>query len=301
MSAPLKLGMIGLDTSHCVAFANLLNNENDPYHVPGARVVKAFPGGTDKFQHSASRVPKFTQELKEKHGVRICGTIGETMEGMDAFLLESVDGRQHLEQFRILAAAGKPVFIDKPMACSHADALAIAELAASRSVPIFSASSCRFAAGMAGMAPAGAVVHTCEVYGPMNLYDDYPSYFWYGVHSVDALYSYMGRGCQSVRAIHTDAMDVLAGAWQDGRIGTVRGLRFQDAAFGGSLFTDKGVINFASRKEPPSYAMLLRAMLPFLQTGISPIPIAETLEVMAFLDAAHKSLNSNGAEVSLNA
>ena len=301
MGSRLKLAMIGLDTSHCAAFANLLNNERDRNHVPGARVVKAFPGGTDKFQHSASRVPQFTRELGEKHGVRICGSIEEAMEGMDGFLLESVDGRQHLGQFRILAAAGKPVFIDKPMACSFADALAIAELAASRKVPILSASSCRFAAGMAGMVPEGAVVNSCEAYGPMSLLDDYPSYFWYGVHSVDVLYSHMGCGCLSVRAVHTDATDVLAGVWQDGRIGTVRGLRFKDAGFGCSVFTDRGMVQCASRGDPPAYAMLLRAVVPFLQTGAPPIPAAETLEVMAFLDAAHRSLNSGGAETRLNA
>lgn len=299
METPLKLAMIGLDTSHCSVFANLLNNEKATHHVPGARVVKAFPGGTDKFQHSASRVPQFTQELREKHGVQICDRIEDAIEGMDAFLLESVDGRQHLEQFRVLAPTGKPVFIDKPLACSYADARAIVELAATWKTPVFSASACRLAVGMAGMIPAGAIINTCEAYGPMSLLDDYPSFFWYGIHSADVLFSHMGRGCQKVRVIHTDKMDVIAGVWQDGRIGTLRGLRFKDAGFGCSVFTDKGVIQCTLQQDPPSYAMLMRAVVPFLQTGLPLIPLAETLGIIAFLDAAHQSLNSNGAEVSL--
>ena len=299
MSTPLKLAMIGLDTSHCTAFADLLNSEQTPHHVPGARIVKAFPGGTDKFQYSAPRVPQFTRELREKHGVRICDRIEDAIEDVDGFLLESVDGRQHLEQFKILAPIGKPVFIDKPMACSHADARAIVDLAANRKTPVFSASAIRFAAGITGLVPDGTTVNTCEAYGPMSLLDDYPSFFWYGIHSADVLFSHMGRGCRKVRVIHTDNMDVIAGTWQHGRIGTIRGLRFDGADFGCSVFTDKGVIQGAIRHDPPACAMLLKAIMLFLQTGVSPIPAAETLEAIAFLDAAHRSLNSDGEEVGL--
>ena len=299
MNTPLNLAMIGLDTSHCTAFADPLNNGQGAFCVAGGRGGEGFSGVTDKFQYSAPRVPQFTHELKEKYGVRICDRIEDAIEGMDGYLLESVDGRQHLEQLKILAPTGKPVFIDKPMACSYSDARAIVDLATNRKTPILSASSCRFATGMAGMVPDGATVNTCEAYGPMNLLDDYPSYFWYGIHCVDVLFSHMGRGCRKVRVIHTDKMDVLAGTWQNGRIGTIRGLRFKDATFGCSVFTDKGIVQCAQKHEPPAYAMLLRVVIPFLQTGVSPIPPAETLEEMAFLDAAHRSLNNNGEEVNL--
>lgn len=150
----LKVGMIGLDTSHCPAFVKLLNNANDEFHVPGVKVVKAFPGGSELFSSSISRVEGFTKELAEM-GVEICDSIEATAEGMDAFFLESVDGRQHLEQFKILAEYGKPVFIDKPLACCYEDAKAIAELAKEKNVPIMTASAIRYAKGIdvLGMVP----------------------------------------------------------------------------------------------------------------------------------------------------
>ena len=92
----LKVGMIGLDTSHVSAFVKLLNDPTNEFHVPGVRIVKAFPGGSAKFSSSINRVEGFTNELREK-GVEIVDSI-EALAGLDAYFLESVDGDQHLEQ-----------------------------------------------------------------------------------------------------------------------------------------------------------------------------------------------------------
>jgi len=51
------------------------------------------------------------------------GSIEELCRKVDGVLLESVDGRPHLEQVRPVIAAGKPVFIDKPMAANLADVI----------------------------------------------------------------------------------------------------------------------------------------------------------------------------------
>ena len=73
---------------------------------------------------------------------------------MDAVLLESVDGRPHLEQVKPVLKAHKPVFIDKPLAATLEDAREIARLAKAAGVPWFSSSSLRFGAiGTAMKAP----------------------------------------------------------------------------------------------------------------------------------------------------
>ena len=41
-AADIRLGLIGLDTSHVTAFTDVLNNPQHKDHVPGARVVAAF-------------------------------------------------------------------------------------------------------------------------------------------------------------------------------------------------------------------------------------------------------------------
>ena len=102
---PLKVGIIGLDTSHVTAFTKLLNDDKAPNHVPGARVIAAFKGGSPDIKSSADRVEGFTRELKEKYNVEIVDTIEALCAKVDCVLLESVDGRPHLEQVRPVFAA----------------------------------------------------------------------------------------------------------------------------------------------------------------------------------------------------
>lgn len=95
----LKVGIIGLDTSHVVAFTGLLNDKNHEYHIPGGKVLVAYPGGSPDFELSIGRVKGFTEELQTKYGVEIVDSVEAVAEASDAILLESVDGRVHLEQF----------------------------------------------------------------------------------------------------------------------------------------------------------------------------------------------------------
>jgi hypothetical protein len=290
----LKIGMIGLDTSHSPAFVKLLNDKDNEFYVPGGKVVKAFPGGSELFSSSMSRVEGFTNELKEM-GVEICDSIEATAEGMDAIFLESVDGRQHLEQFKILAEFGKPVFIDKPLACCYEDAKAIVELAKEKNVPIMTASAIRYAKGIDTLRSDDKTM-SCEAFGPMSILDDYRDYFWYGIHSAETLFSFMGSGCKTVQTVTTDLIDVIIGVWDDGRIGTVRGLRLNSWTFGCSVTTDTETKFALVSGEVPFYALMLKEIMPFFQTGKPAIPVEESLNIIAFLEAASQS-RANGGNV----
>src|ERR1700747_416178 len=68
---PIRLGIIGLDTSHVVAFPKAFNDFSDPGHVPGAKVVAAYKGGSPDIEASRNRLEKFTTELREKWRVEI--------------------------------------------------------------------------------------------------------------------------------------------------------------------------------------------------------------------------------------
>ena len=141
---PIRIGMIGLDTSHCTAFTNILNDPEAAPDVAGFRVTHAYPHGSADIESSVSRIPKYTQEAQEL-GVTITSSIGDMLKEVDVVLLETNDGRLHLEQALEVLAAGKPVFIDKPIAASLSHAIQIFEAAEKAQVPIFSASSLRFA------------------------------------------------------------------------------------------------------------------------------------------------------------
>lgn len=299
MDRELRVGIVGLDTSHVVAFTRLLNDRADPFYLPGARVVGAYPGGSAMFSLSRDRVQGFTEELQGRHGVRMYDQIAALAVDVDAILLESVDGRQHLEQFRQLAM-GKPVYVDKPLATSPAEARAIVETAEQTGTPLMSGSSLRYAAGIAGLLGPGDQVQSCEAFGPAPILTDYPGLFWYGIHSAEILYTYMGPGCKTVRCISYAEADLIAGEWADGRLGLMRGTRFKANSFGCVVHTGSEARCGLAQSTPPYYYLLLEQVVRFFQTGVSPIDIQETLEIIAFLEAADRSKATGGQVVELS-
>jgi hypothetical protein len=295
--APLRLGLIGLDTSHVIAFTKTYNDPAAPNHVPGGKVVAAFKGGSPDIESSASRVEGYTKELVEKYGVKLYDSIEALAQNVDAILIESVDGRPHLDQFRRTLAAKKPVFIDKPLGGSLKDALEIVRLAKESGVPIFSSSSLRY--GPEPLAPKlakiGDLVSVYSV-GPAEFEPHHPDFFWYGIHAVEAMYTVLGAGCQQVVRTHTAGTDVITGVWADGRIGTVQGNRKGFKGYGLTILGTKGATTAGDKH---AYKGLTQEVMKFFQTGISPVPAETTLEIMAFMEAADESKRRGGAPVTL--
>jgi hypothetical protein len=298
----IRVGMVGLDTSHCPAFTGILNDASHDYHVPGARVIAAYPGGSEQFSLSRDRVAGFTETLTQQYGVTLYDSIAALAEDVDAILLESVDGRQHLEQVEQMAI-GKPIFIDKPLTTSVDDARALIEVARQTDTPIMSSSSLRYAAGIADLldqksSESDGVV-SCEAFGPAPVLEDYPGLFWYGVHSAEVLFAFMGKGCARVRAVPYREMDVAIGEWEDGRLGLLRGTRFAKGRFGCVVHTATETHVGLAQSAPPYYYLLLQQVMEFFKTGVSPIDIEETFNVIAFLAAADQSKAQGGAVVSV--
>jgi len=297
---PVRVGIIGLDTSHVVAFTRIFNDPTDPEHIPGIRVVAAFKGGSPDVEDSRTRIDRFTAELRDKWNIKIVDDIPTLCGMVDAILLESVDGRTHLEQVKAVLAAKKPVFIDKPLAASYKDATEIARLAKQTGVPWFSSSSLRFWEETQRLKSPGDVGHIIgySVYGPSPIEPHHPDLMWYGIHGVEMLFTLMGRGCESVSRANTANEDVVVGRWKDGRLGVMRGFRNGLRSYGITLFSDKSVLH--SEPRPEVYGPLLGVIAEFFRTGIPPVNPEETLEMMAFMEAADMSKARDGASVPLS-
>jgi hypothetical protein len=296
---PLRAGIIGLDTSHVVAFTNLLNGPKATGDLAGVRVVAAYPGGSPDIPASKNRLEGFTKTLREKHSVEIVDSIDELLKKVDVVLLESVDGRPHLEQVKPVLKAGKPVFIDKPVAGTLADAILIFELAKRNNVPVFSSSSLRFYPGVAGARNDSKVgeVLGCEVYGPCELEPHHPDLFWYGIHGVESLFTVMGTGCESVSRVHTSGTDLVTGTWKDGRIGTFRGIRSGRSGYGGTVFGANGIVPMET--SGGGYQGLVVEIVKFFKTGKAPVSAQETIEIFAFMEAADESKRQGGKPVTI--
>jgi hypothetical protein len=295
---PLRVGIIGLDTSHVVAFTSILNSPKAKGDLAGIRVVAAFPGGSEDIPDSKNRLAGFTKTLREKYNVEVVDSIEALLEKVDVVLLESVDGRPHLNQVIPVLKAGKLVFIDKPIAGSLADAIAIFELSRKYKTPCFSSSSLRFSPGVISVRdnPKVGKVLGCAAWGHCSIEPHHPDLFWYGVHGVEELYTIMGPGCEKVTRTNTKGADVVVGTWKDGRIGSYRGLRAGKYDFGVVVFGSKNNVHANCNA---GYEPLVEEICKFFRTGRPPVGAEETIEIFAFMEAADESKRQVGRPVTL--
>jgi len=283
---PMRIGMIGLDTSHCLAFAEMLNKQTPAPEFAGFRLVLVYPKGSPDIESSVSRVPEYTTKIKAL-GVEICEDLDTMISQVDAVLLETNDGRPHLEQVLPVLKANKPVFIDKPIAGSLTDTIAIFELAKQYKTPVFSSSSLRFSKAVQEIRNGSiGKITGCDTYSPCSLEATHPDLFWYGIHGCETLFTVMGAGCESVVRTSTKDFDQVTGVWTDGRIGTFRGIRAGGSGYGGTAFGEKSV---ASLGKFDGYGPLLVEICKFFRTGEAPVSAEETIDLYAFMEAADES------------
>ncbi len=301
MSDTIRVGMIGCDTSHCEAFTKLFHEQAPAEGVPAVRVVACYPSFSPDIKSSADRVEEYKKNLVEKWQVKMTASIEEMLKEVDVVMIESVDGRRHLKELRPVAEAGKPVYIDKPFAASLADAKEMFKIIKDAKLPAFSCSSLRFDSRVAGFADLtdkhGKVVG-CDAFGPAHLEPTNPGFFWYGIHGVEILYTIMGRGCRAVQCMSTADGDLAIGAWKDGRLGSMRGIRKGKAEYGAMVLCE----NSLQPLHPVGdyYPGLVKELIKFFNTKQPPFPIEDTLEICAFIDAALRSDKKEGDEVALD-
>ncbi len=295
----IRAGIIGLDTSHAIAFTKLLNAKTpQPPELMGVRVVAAYPQGSKDIESSTKRVPELTQQVKDQ-GVEIVSSISDLLDKVDVVFLESNDGRPHLEQVLPCLEAGKPTFIDKPIAGSLADAIRIFNASTKTHTPIFSSSSLRFGKNTQAVRQGsiGKVI-TADTRSPASLEPTHPDLFWYGIHGVESLFTTMGTGCLSVKRGTTDDGKIqVTGTWDGNRTGIFRESSDSRKGYAGTATNAEG--KSADVGGFDGYQPLLNQIIHFFRTGVAPVTPEETLEIYAFMEAADESKRRNGAEVSL--
>ncbi len=293
---PLRAGIVGCDTSHVTAFTELINDPSVAGPLARVEVTVAYPGGSRDIAASRDRVQGFVSAL-EKKGVKIVSSLDELADQCDVVMLESVDGRVHLEQFRKIAR-GKPVFIDKPMAASLADVLAIFQIADATNTPVYSASALRFCDSVQQLKSDKSIgkVVGCETAGPMSMEPHHPDLFWYGVHGVESLFTILGAGCDTVTRTDGAGTSLVIGKWRDGRLGSFRGIVNGKGAYSFTLFGEAGITQRAGFS---GYGPSVNAMCEFFLSGDTPVNRQQTIEMFAFMEAADESERRGGEPVSI--
>ena len=292
----IKLGILDFDTSHCVEFTKRLNQmgTDKEQFVDGAKIVIGCAGES---KLSPERMEGFTNQLK-KFGMPLVEKPADMIGKVDGMLITALDGTVHYERAKPFLEAGIPCFVDKPYTCSLDDAKRIAELAAKKKLPVFSSSSLRYAPEVVDFvadAKRGKLVG-CVAYGPAALSpipERNAGLFHYGIHAVEMLYTLMGPGCKRVTCTVEKGADVATGVWADGRVATLRGIRAGASDYGFVGFSEKAVQSVKVGTKF-IYRELLKQIVEMFKTNKSPLNIAETIEIVAFIEAANKSGANHG-------
>ena len=131
---PIRIGIIGLDTSQVTMILSHINNIPGPgYDVvqpewdsrfEGFKVTAAYPYGSQKIASSMKQIPFYIEKMKE-NGIEVCDSIADLLSKVDAVMLMTFDGHPRLDQALQVIKAGKPMFINKPFASSLKEVIAI--------------------------------------------------------------------------------------------------------------------------------------------------------------------------------
>lgn len=290
-SEDIPIGIIGLDTSHSIAFTEYINSQDN-----GFKVVAAYTTVSKDIASSYNRVEKFTQQMKES-GIQIVESIEQLLEIVDCILLETVDGRLHLKQAEQVFKSGKPIFIDKPVAASLKEVVMIYDAAKKFNVTTFSTSGTRFMSqGQAVRNGSIGTVLGADAFSPISYEPSHSDLFWYGIHGVELLFTVMQKGCTRVKRVKTGKYDFVIGEWENGGVGTFRGIAQGEKGYGGQAF---GTTKLTDLGQWEGYDPMIDAVLQYFRTGEIPVDPSETLEIYAFMEAARVSSEQNGEWVTL--
>jgi predicted dehydrogenase len=311
---PVRVGVLGLDNYQAVAYTQLFNDPKAAGDLAGLRVVAAFPAAASAdIAESVDSLPKWKAEIA-KMGVKLVGSVDELLQSCDAVMIMSLDGRKHREQAAAVLKAGKRLYIGRPLAASLADAVAILKLAETTKTPCWSSSQHRFSPGFIGMRnhPEVGKVLGCDVYGGCPTEPHHAEFYWHAVHGIETLYTIMGPGCESVRCTSTETAESITGVWSDGRVGSFRGIKKGALKYSATVFGDKGVSVAGvyghgvpvkgvvpTNDKYMGYEGIAIEMAKFFKGAPAPVSMAETLEIFAFMEAAHESKRRNGSAMRL--
>ncbi|MBO7721731.1 MAG: DUF4838 domain-containing protein [Kiritimatiellae bacterium] len=292
----IKIGVIGVDTSHATEFTRHINVKRDREIFKDFRVVAAYKYGSRTIPAVTNNYPKYIGQMKEM-GVEMEPSVKDVLAKCDVVLLETQDGREHLAQAREVFASGKRVFIDKPLASDYQSATRIFDEARRVNANFFSCSALRWTSKVqAARKGELGVVRGVNYAAPSPLERTHSRFTWYGIHGFEPLVAVMGVGAESVSCFSNESNDFVAVRWRDGRFGGLRMMRGPGMwNYSGQAFTaDKGVVDLGGYE---GYAPMLEEILKFFKTGVKPFPSEETDEIFALMAAAEESGKRGGAVV----
>ena len=290
MSKKIRCAIIGLDTSHATEFPKFIQDPamEAEFQVKSMTVTRTLRFGTP-FQKKEGLDKR--QVYLESIGIRVTENFEEAVSDCDAIFIEINDPTLHLEYFRKCAVLGKPIFLDKPFADTLEHAGEILKTARENHVRFFTASSLRFDANIVKAHEEMPEIEQGITWGPLGRASAGSSVVWYGVHTFEMLEKIMGTGAIAVTSVPDRMGVVCTVAYEDGRRGVVQ-LTRGNYSYGGVLRKEgeNRMFTFVGGKH--LYHNLVEDIGRFFAGETDGVPLNESYEIMAMLEAAELSLQN---------
>ncbi|MBO3832130.1 MAG: Gfo/Idh/MocA family oxidoreductase [Candidatus Brockarchaeota archaeon] len=208
-----RIGIVGSDNSHAITFSQIANGIDRENYVLGFKATHIF--GFDE---------KRNREVAEKGGIEnIVSDVNEMIGKIDIAFVVFRHGGLHLEYAKPFIESGTPVFVDKPLAATVADAKKIIQLAKERQTLLMSFSTLRFTdtvQELKGILKNEEPVFL-SVLGPGDLESEYGGLIFYGIHCAEIFNEVAGTGVKEVHAV-AKGKSIVATLVHEKLIGTIK-------------------------------------------------------------------------------
>jgi hypothetical protein len=253
--------------------------------IPGARVTHVW---TDR-PADASKVA--TASLIEHVVSRPEDVIGQ----VDAVVIATDDGDDHVGRVAPFVEAGLPVFVDKPLATNLADLRQFVQWQRAGAV-LLSSSGMRYAPELQLSAEQR------QQLGELRWITSFTCKSWerYGIHALEAVYPLLGPGFETVQTQHRQGSDIVNLTHRSGVPVTLGAVQDAVGSFGSvHLYGTGAQMPFLCRDYYNAFRAQLVAFIQMLQTGQPPFHFSQTVELMAILVAGRRSREQGGQTISL--
>jgi predicted dehydrogenase len=283
----IRIGIIGSDNSHAVAYSKLANIAN---RAGDSRVVAI--SGPD---------PERTKEVAGLGNIPEIVERPEDMIGkVDAILVVHRHGDLHAEHAIPFLEAGIPVYVDKPFAVSLADCHAMLDAANDGNALLTSYSSLRYApttTDLADTLESLGEIRVGQFAGPCDFDSEYAGPFFYATHVAEICFRLMGDDIRTVSATRSGANVVADITFANDAIATFSYLGDAAYHFHATLFGTKDFAATEVIAGDDAYAEGLNVFLDAVKTGEAPLSAQQLLTPIAFVHALQESLANDGSSV----
>lgn len=221
-------------------------------------------------------------EWCRKNHVHLAASMEEMIDSVDAIMVIAADNSMwHEEVSRLPLASGKPVYVDKTFAPDVEAGRRMFDRAKEHHTPVMSTSAQRYCASiMDYLERERGNTKFMSTVGPHDLSN-------YAVHQLEPIVAVMGTGVKRVKAFSVGSkVTQMIMDYGDGRIASLTQTPNPWAEFNFMVSDgEKG-----ERLDSSDYYInTMKAILDFFETGVSPVPEEETMEVLRLIDAAKEA------------